>query len=310
METRNIIKSGPSSYVVSLPLSWIKKNKLEKGDFLFLEEKDNILSYSTKNSVDENKSITIDIDNKSDEDLKRRLISAYLTNYHTFVLKGQTLKTRIKGIREIISQLVAVEIMEQTSSKMVLLEMLDKNKNSPEKIIRRIDMIVRNMFDEINSSIGKADVSEYISEKESDINKLQRLGQRLVINALENPSYLEELKKKSCSIMMELKVINFLEMIGDSLSSCSKYSNKVNSVQIIKFFQELGNDFKNLMESYYSEDFQKAITFSISYQKKRDHIENMIEKSKESKSLLFIIMLREIITSYDEISLIILNRNT
>jgi hypothetical protein len=72
----------------------------------------------------------------------------------------------------------------------------------------------------------------------------------------------------------------------------------------------MSDDFGSLMNSYYSEDFQKAITFSIGYQKKREYIENMIEKSKESKSLLFSIMLREIMTSYDEISLIILNKNT
>ncbi len=38
MNSRKIIKLGHSSYVVSVPKSWLKKNRLSKGDRLLVQE--------------------------------------------------------------------------------------------------------------------------------------------------------------------------------------------------------------------------------------------------------------------------------
>ncbi|MBS3134491.1 AbrB/MazE/SpoVT family DNA-binding domain-containing protein, partial [Candidatus Woesearchaeota archaeon] len=38
MEHRNLIKFGNSSFVISLPKDWIDRNKLKKGDAIFIEQ--------------------------------------------------------------------------------------------------------------------------------------------------------------------------------------------------------------------------------------------------------------------------------
>ena len=38
MNSRKIIKLGHSSYVVSVPKNWVKKNKLSKGDRILVRE--------------------------------------------------------------------------------------------------------------------------------------------------------------------------------------------------------------------------------------------------------------------------------
>jgi len=45
---RKIVKHGPSSYIVSLPLTWIKKNNLEKGDEVIVAVKDNSIIIDAK----------------------------------------------------------------------------------------------------------------------------------------------------------------------------------------------------------------------------------------------------------------------
>ena len=37
-ESRKIVKSGNTSYIVSLPINWIRKNELESGNHVEIEE--------------------------------------------------------------------------------------------------------------------------------------------------------------------------------------------------------------------------------------------------------------------------------
>ncbi|MCM2325940.1 MAG: hypothetical protein NDI94_05745, partial [Candidatus Woesearchaeota archaeon] len=273
---------------------------------LFLEEQDNKLIFSPNEmKPDQSKVFNLDIDGKSDEHITKMLKSSYLTNYNTFVLHGKTVKTRTKYIREVLSQLVAVEIMEQTSQKIVAHEMLDKSKNSPEKIIRRMDMIIRSMLEwlleEKNSGIG------YIHERESDLNRLDLLAQRLIVNSFDNPSYHAELKKSYFEILMEFKVMGFLEMIGDSIRDLAEAADPMKMAKL----EPLPNIIKRYiktMEIYYANDLDAAVQLSIQTKQARTDLEKWIVKTKNMAEIMT--SLKELILMTDEIALVVLNRNT
>lgn len=308
METRNIIKSGPSSYVVSLPMGWVRKNKLKKGDPLFMEEHDNKISYSSgEEAEEESKSLTINVDGRSDENIVKVLKSAYLTNYNIFTLHGDSIKDRAAAFREMLHQLVAVEIMEQTSSKIVAHEMLDKKKNSPEKIIRRMDMILRGIFEDIGLSIGNKSSPANVSDRELDLNRLHLLAQRLVINALGTPSYALELKKSNFEILMEFKMIGFLEMIGDSLKECSKVSHTIRQFDA---FNSLSEKYLDVISAYYKNEPAQAIHISISIPALEKSLDKGMQKADHTPWVEFIMPLKEIALLIDEIALVVLNKNT
>ncbi len=305
METRNIVKSGPSSYVVSLPVQWVKKNQLDKGDFLYLEERSNQLIYSSRKSLEESRDFFMEIDGKSLEYIAKMIKSAYLTGYNSFILKGETVKDRISDIRKMINELVAVEIMEQDSERIVAQEMLDKQKNSPEKIIRRVDMIIRGMFDDIHKSIGKKSVYNYIIERDSDINRLHMLSRRLII-----VEFKEFTSKSYFDNLMNFKMIDFLEMIADSLKLSSKYSDKITIKKDAKtFFQKLRKSYLDVMKIYYTNNSLKAVEISRSLSDLQVDIEKFLEK-KELVNFQFITPLREMLILLDEITLVVLNKNT
>jgi len=63
---RKLIRLSPSTSVVSLPSPWIKKNKLQKGDDLFVEERENRVMVSSRNSKSERET-SFDISGISDK---------------------------------------------------------------------------------------------------------------------------------------------------------------------------------------------------------------------------------------------------
>ncbi|NTV23819.1 MAG: hypothetical protein HGA85_05600 [Nanoarchaeota archaeon] len=301
METRSIVKSGPSSYVVSLPLKWIKSNRLRKGDNIFIEEKDNkIICSSSAKSEDPERSFRIDASSTKDV-LERMLKSAYLGGYHTFILEGEV-KNKAKEFREIIDQLVAVEIMEQGGQRIIAHELLDKSKNSPDKILKRIDMIIRGMFEDLASENG---LYQNFVERDKDVNRLHLLAERLVLHAYSNPGYAEEVSLTGFNIVLDTKALDFLEIIADGLKECSKVSDlqKRNKELIGK----LRKRYLEVMDAYYKRDAKAAVSCSCKTKEALSWIE---EYPKTVQGIEFIMPLRTVILMLDELSLVILNKST
>ena len=84
MDYRRLIKFGNSSYVVSIPKDWLRKNKLEKGDMVYLNENGNneiVLSPRIDEIEPESQTVTLDIDHLDESDIERRTISKYIAGY-------------------------------------------------------------------------------------------------------------------------------------------------------------------------------------------------------------------------------------
>mgnify|MGYP001191677169 CR=1 FL=1 len=78
-EARRLIKFGNSSHVLSIPKDWIDKNRLVKGDLVFLDENEFgqlILSPDQKKIERVDRGISFCIDNKEEDQIKREIISS------------------------------------------------------------------------------------------------------------------------------------------------------------------------------------------------------------------------------------------
>ena len=130
MESRNLIKFGNSSYVVSLPKKWVENNKLKKGDSVFIEQNGNkelIIMPSIIEIKDIDKKITIDVNDKDIELIKREMVSAYINNYKTIKLIAKDIREKRAGIKEIVNNLVAVEIIEENDKEIIISDFLNIN---------------------------------------------------------------------------------------------------------------------------------------------------------------------------------------
>ena len=103
MGLRRVIKFGRSSYVLSLPSSWISRNKIVKGDFLEVIEEPGtlIIEAKTADHVENKKEITIFI--KDEKEIKAKIVSIYVNNYDIIQIVSPNIAKYSKIIRSLSS---------------------------------------------------------------------------------------------------------------------------------------------------------------------------------------------------------------
>lgn len=113
METRKLISFGTSSFVISVPKSWVRKNMLKKGDLLHIEDKKDELTIYPSHAIkrEEPKRILIEVDNKQLNLIKTEIVSAYLNNYDILDIAGRTLEEMAPAIKNILRNLTGIEII-------------------------------------------------------------------------------------------------------------------------------------------------------------------------------------------------------
>jgi len=265
IETRRLIRFGKSSLVLSLPKAWLDRNALKKGDIVYLDEKTNeILVYpKIKDEVPEARIITITTSNKDLRSIWRELNVAYINNFHTIILTGSNIKEIAKELREKIQNLMALEIIEQTSSRIVTKDFLNVNEVSIENIIRKMDIIVRDMLNDAKVS-SKEDIYYNIKHRDEDVNKLSFLVFRLVRHAMTNPSIQKKLNVDPNSLMTYWLLATYLENLGDEAKRISGLLNetkfeKGQEEEAIEVISDIEKSYLEIMKAYYTANKERAL---------------------------------------------------
>jgi phosphate uptake regulator len=274
MEYRKLISFGKSSFVVSLPKAWIKQNKLQKGDLIYIEESSTSLLLQPRHSKKEReeKSIRISVDGKSIRHIKREIISAYVCNNSTITLVGNEIKNRSQEITPIIQGLMAVEVMEQTSKEIVARDFLNIGGVSTNTIIRKMDVIIRSMMEDCEQSFD-VNSSESINYRDNDVNKLAFLMFRIVRYGLENPSYMVRKFDLDSLALANLWWLSFdLESLADEIKRVSRYMERI---ELDKEQQEAFKGVLRKVKKYYL-DMMKAY-----YDKNVEAVHNVVNQKEE-----------------------------
>ncbi len=224
MEYRKLISFGKNSFVVSLPKSWVRKNNLKKGALISVEERENNLLLSSNAQQESSENVKeIHVDGKSIRRLKREIIGAYIKDHKTIILFGEELKDKAIEIQNTIQNLMALEVMEQTSKKLVARDFLDMNNISIINLVRKIDVIIRAMMEDCEKMFVEDDY-ESIFHRDNDVNRLTFLIFRVVEFGLNNSSYIY--KKQNLTNQKLLTYwwgVFHLESIGDDVKRIARH---------------------------------------------------------------------------------------
>jgi len=261
MEYRKLISFGKSSFVVSLPKSWVVKNKLKKGDLIYFDENDRDLVLSPQSNVgkSEEKEITIPVDGKSIRRLQREIISAYIKNYRTIILVGEEIKDKAPDIQNTIQNLMALEVMEQTSRKIVARDFLDMNTISIFNLIKKMDNTVRAMIEDCEKSFAEENYGN-IFFRDNDVNRISFLIFRIIVFGLDNPSFMYKKHNLTSQNLLNLWWFAFnLETIGDGVKRVARYMRQVNlnkkqQDRFLKLFAESKNGYLQIMKGFLTQD--------------------------------------------------------
>lgn len=265
MESRKIIKFGKTSHVVSLPKEWLKNNSLQKGDIIYFDEvKNNLVlrpkSFSKKKIL---KSIEIDTSKLEIRDIERRIISSYIQNYNVIRLFGKDIHLKSKDIKDSIQNLMALEIMEETSEIIVAKDFLKMEELSPLDLIKRMDIITRAM---LLDCIKKSDIDliNSLYERDKDVNRLTFLLFRIIQNLLENQTEASQKGFNPKTLLKYNNLVRSIERIADSCKRISKLKRKIKfekkqEEEINKFINLLYSYYIDVMKSFYKKDSKKAL---------------------------------------------------
>ena len=268
METRKLIKFGNSSHVVSLPTSWLKKHSLNKGDSVFMKENEHdlILSYETKEYVREPTAIVINCDSKSNEILAREILSAYFNHFNTISLVGKEIPKKAKDVSTIIHNLVALEIVEQTSTKIIAKDFLKLEEVSIPEIARKADITTRSMLEDARLTIGKNNYKALI-DKDQSVNKLCFLLFKVIRTVIKDPSIAKSFKLDGIELFDYWLLTDNLEHLADETKRVARFVSKMNLSEeakkdLRKIFMDIEDSYLEVMKAFYQKDRELAYDVS------------------------------------------------
>ena len=237
------------------------QNKLKKGDLLYFDEKekDLILSIQSSDKDKKEKEITINVDGKSVRRIQREIISAYIKDYKSMVLLGDELKEKAKDIQATIQNLMALEVMEQTSRKIVARDFLDMGNISIFNLIRKVDIIIRAMIED-SEKMFEEDNYDNISHRDNDINRLSFLVFRAIEYGFTNSSSMYKKQNLTSVDLHNLWWFTFnLETIGDEIKRIARYIREVKLTkqqqnQFLQILSEAKEGYLKMMKAFHTHD--------------------------------------------------------
>lgn len=211
------------------------------------------------------KEIVIEAMDKSLEDLHIEIVTAYLNDYNTIEVIGPSIEEHMISLKSILRNLTGMEIMEQTGTRLVAMDMLKIDDISVNTIVKRMDMITRTMLDDVTVCLEKKR-SHAIEHRDHDVNRLYYLGSRVVKHAMENPSAAKKLEMSPWELKCAKDIMMRIEEIADRQKRICRLVEDANFSddtlhEFRKIKKELKIRYETVMKSYYTKD--KGIAFGI-----------------------------------------------
>ncbi len=289
MNVRKIIKFGNNSFVVSVPKTWIERNNIKKGDTVYFNENgDNELVLTPH--VDGNqrvklREIMISTDGKELPDIKREINAAYVNNCHVIRIEGKHLDKKVRDVRKCLSNLMALEVIEQTNNHIEAKDFLNMKKISIPSTLRKIDIIVRSMLTDAKGMFEN-DAYESLLVRDDDVNRLVSLVVRVSRYALKKPHLIQDTNLAPFDFYRYLIVADAMEKIADEAKRISRYLRKVDLTKdeqdtFLKILDKVENLYQNTLETFYANDSTTALQLASEDRKIRAECDTFLIKNQQ-----------------------------
>ncbi|MBI2546127.1 hypothetical protein HYV81_03025 [Candidatus Woesearchaeota archaeon] len=317
MEQRKLIGFGKATFSVTLPKTWIRKNRLKKGDTLSVQETSrNSIEIIPKLEADEKqRSIDIEMENKGVKEVTRLLVSAYLNGYTHVTIKGSN-AGKVQYIRKKVHELIAAEVMEVTSNTIVIHIFWDVKSLNLRSMINRIEQITKTIFKETNEMCdGACDIQD-ILEKSYEVQRQTLLAKRAITNALVDSDVAYKFNASSLELCYTAFLIHYLDKIAEYIAGMSKILCETNllkrlspkaKAEIQHVLEEVYNNYERALIAYNTMDESMANTVVDEFTHYDKIIRNIREKYMQTWMPTFCGYIRRIITKTRDIGFIVIN---
>lgn len=265
MEHRKLIKFGAKTYCISLPKPWIREHKLKKGDTINIERLDDgslkVLGTADA-SQPEIKEISFNVTSLSADEVRRRILVAYINDYTIIRLCG-TMGGRAAELKDIFKQFVALEVLDITSDSITAKAFIDVSETEPLVVLRRVDTIVRAMFSGMRDCLKDSADFNFVLEREEEVDRLSSFALKLITRGLNEPANARQWKMTPAQVAFIMVFCEKLEKIGDRLRHLAEIIpsmkfRKETRGMILQHLVTVEENYRRALSAFYKGDISLA----------------------------------------------------
>ena len=238
-DKRKVQFTGNSTYIVSLPIKWVRDIGLEAGDTLTLTPMPNktlLVSSSAVSKEHSTLNATIDyIHSDSAENNLRILISHYLVGYDVIRLttkKGFSAHDR-KFIKDSVRQkLIGLELIEESRNELVFQCLLNYNDLPLTRVIRNMYGLVLSMLEDSMTALRdhNVEIAEDVVQRDDDVDRFYLLAVRQLKASIEDIELSEKIGIRHPRECLGYRLITkSIERVGDHAVKIAKSVLKMDS---------------------------------------------------------------------------------
>ncbi len=238
-DLRKVQRTPTGTFFVCLPRAWADQNGLQKGTVVNLAVTgDGKLLVEPKYAAEQQpRTITL----ATGSFLSRNIIGSYLLGFDRICIES---KERIDfGVRNRVQStarsLIGLEIIEESSSQIVLQCLLEPSSFSPEKNLSRNHFNVTQMVQDACTSFinGDLELAKNVIARDDESNRLYFLLVRVLRTIIQNPRLSDKLHFTPIECLDYRLAASLIEGMGDS---CVQLAHKTIALNGIKLSGELG----------------------------------------------------------------------
>jgi phosphate uptake regulator len=216
MEVRKVQTNAAGTFLVTIPKEWAAKMGLAKGGLVSMELEDSDVVLSAVNRKLKTQSRPLDIDKVKDRKMLELSISASYVQGHDItevISKGKIPPEQKRWIREVVANLVGVDVSEEYSDRVVLQNLVDPRVFDIDQTMRRFSESSMAVLRDAASGLSTGDkvMAQDAFERGVQSTKLYRLQLRLALQFLRNRKLRDVMKNQDVNeIVMRIMAIKDL----------------------------------------------------------------------------------------------------
>ena len=251
---RKIIKQGNNSYTLTLPVNWIREEKLELGGEIEINQEDNHLVISLPKDIRrQEKAFEIEIKDYNERTIRNILNQTYRKGYDKILVKIPD-KTQLEDIRDITrNTLLGFEVITENGDHCIIQNIAEPSGDNFYAILRKIFFYIEDESKEILEDLTnkKYDLKKRQHNK-NIVDNYTNLCRRLVIK--------DKMGGTKNSYLL-FSVISRLSLIHHAYYYLYKFSSQKKlpiSKPILDFLKETNEMFALFHKAFYTKDLDKA----------------------------------------------------
>ena len=273
-DLRKVQQTPTGTFFVCVPRAWAQQNGLKKGALVSVDvTSDGKLIVDSEYNVEPQPRIaSLNVGPY----LGREIIGLYLLGYDVIRIEA---KDRIaydvrNTVKSTVTSLIGLEIVEETSSAIVLQCLLEPSGFLPEKILRRNYAIVAGMIrDATNSFVsGDLQLAKSVIARDDESNRLYFLLVRILRTIIQNPRLSEKLRITPIDCLDYRLAASLIEGIGDACVQVATKTIALDGVKLSGEMQKLLVDLQAVCFEAHEQALKAFVTKDISL---AEHVRNL-----------------------------------